>query len=118
MSRSVATGLVFVFSAVVLVLLMDRTIDIFDEGLVLTNAMRTLVGDVDHRDYYSPYGPASFYAFAAAFRLSDYPFLAARLVGVSVMAGLCATTFHTLFTRTRPWICLVFTGLVGAWLVA
>ncbi len=116
--RAVATLLVFILSAVLMFLLMDRTIDIFDEGLVLTDVMRTLAGDTVHRDYYSPYGSGYYYTIAAAFRLTENHFIAARLVGISVMAAIVAATFSVTFSRTRILACLCCMGIVGAWLVA
>jgi hypothetical protein len=118
MSRSGATFAVFLFSVALMFLLMNRTVDIYDEGLVLTNVMRTLSGDVVHRDYYSPYGAGYYYILAAVFKLSDNHFIAARIVGISVMAGIVSSTFQILIARTRLVICLCFTGIVGAWLIS
>lgn len=48
---------------------LDRRVNIYDEGLVLTAAMRVMAGQVPHRDFYINYGPAQSYLFAALFKL-------------------------------------------------
>jgi hypothetical protein len=48
---------------------MDTALLPYDEGIVLLGADRVLRGDVPYRDFWTLYGPATFYLPAAAFRL-------------------------------------------------
>ena len=65
---------------------MKRFGSIYDEGLILTGAMRVANGEIPHRDFYANYGPAQFYVVALLF----------KLFGPSVMARnpeLCSASF-------------------------
>ena len=48
---------------------MDATVGTYDEGLVLVGADRVLRGDIPYRDFWTLYGPGSFYLLAGLFRL-------------------------------------------------
>jgi hypothetical protein len=98
-------------------LVMDTTLNIFDEGLVLVGAMRTLAGDLVHRDFYSTYGPGSYYILAALFTVTPDWFVAGRIFGVAVMAGVVAAVFGLLARRTWLPVTLLFTALTGLWMV-
>jgi hypothetical protein len=87
-----------VFSAtfVFLLLSMDRQINLFDEGIVLTGAMRLDAGELVHRDFYSLYGPGSYRILATLFEWFPAWFVAARLFGIAVLAGIVAAASHSL----------------------
>ena len=102
---------VFMSSFLLLFLLMDLRLNPFDEGLVLVNAMRTLNGDVVHRDYYSPYGPAAYYILAGLFKLDEHWFILGRIYGVTIMAGIVTTFFGLLIKQTTIVTTLTFTGI-------
>lgn len=108
----------FVGAFVVLFMLMDTTLNTFDERLVLVGAMRTLAGDLVHRDFYSPYGPGSYYILAALFAITPDWFVAERVFGVGVMAGVVAAVFGLLVRRTWLPVALLFTALTGLWMLA
>ena len=61
-------GLVFV-GIVAQLVWMDATVGTYDEGLVLVGADRVLRGDIPYRDFWTLYGPGSFYLLAGLFRL-------------------------------------------------
>ena len=46
---------------------MDATVGTYDEGLVLIGADRVLRGELPYRDFWTLYGPGSFYALAGLF---------------------------------------------------
>ena len=48
---------------------MDATVGTYDEGLVLVGADRVLRGDLPYRDFWTLYGPGSYYLLAGLFRL-------------------------------------------------
>lgn len=101
---------VFVATFVLLLVTMDRDLNIFDEGIVLVDAMRTNAGAVIHRDYYSVYGPGAYWLVAGLFKLVGPSFIAARVYGMTVMAGIVALTTGALVGRVR----LVFVGMATA----
>jgi hypothetical protein len=57
---------------------MIRYVDTYDEGLVLYGAARVAQGDMPYRDFWSMYGPASFYVPALLFKLFGESVLTAR----------------------------------------
>ena len=61
-------ALVFV-SIVAQLAWMDATVGTYDEGLVLVGADRVLRGDMPYRDFWTLYGPGSYYLLAGLFRL-------------------------------------------------
>ena len=61
-------ALVFV-SIVAQLVWMDATVGTYDEGLVLVGADRVLRGDMPYRDFWTLYGPGSFYLLAGLYRV-------------------------------------------------
>ena len=82
------SALLFAGSAVLLFLLNSRVVNVFDEGILLTGTMRTMAGQVLHRDFYYDYGPAQFYLFAGLFKLFGTSVLVERLAAVFSNAWL------------------------------
>lgn len=87
-SRKALTGfaLVFISSYLFLFLGMSRRPNIYDEGLVLTAAMRVAVGQIPHRDFYANYGPAQFYILAGLFKVFGESLLVERIFDFFVKA--------------------------------
>src|SRR4051812_21480948 len=79
-----ALAAVALASFAILLLGMGRDLNIVDEAIILSGAMRVLAGEVIHRDFYSLYGPAQYYAVAAASELSSHQFVAARLWDLAI----------------------------------
>ena len=91
--------LVFLVSFMVLFLGMRRYPLPYDEGVVLTAAMRVAAGQIPHRDFYAIYGPADFYFPAALFKLFGPSLLIARLLdlfveGITVVAIFVVASLH------------------------
>ena len=61
-------ALVFV-SIVAQLAWMDATVGTYDEGLVLVGADRVLRGEMPYRDFWTLYGPGSYYLLAELFRV-------------------------------------------------
>jgi len=95
--RNPAIGIVSVFliSCLVLFLGMSRRPIVYDEGLVLTAAMRVAAGQVPHRDFYANYGPAQFYMLAGLFKLFGESILVERLFDL-VLKALVVTSVYTI----------------------
>jgi hypothetical protein len=87
--------LVFLLSFLILFLGMTRRPSVFDEGIVLTAAMRVAAGQIPHRDFYALYGPAQFYILGGLFKLFGQFLLIERLFDVFSKA-LVVTTIYTI----------------------
>src|SRR5258708_12841576 len=72
---------------------MDRNLAVYDEGLILTGAMRVAAGDIPHRDFYANYGPGQFYAIAGLFKLFGEYAIAERAYDTLVRAGIVAMCY-------------------------
>lgn len=92
--------LVFIVSVLVVVLFMDRNLGLYDEGIILSSALRVMRGDVIHRDFYSVYGPGSYIALALLFSFLGKSFLVARAFSAAVSAGIVTVCYVLLRGRT------------------
>jgi hypothetical protein len=108
--------LVFTASALLLALAMDRGLGVYDEGVILTGAMRVAAGEVPHRDFYANYGPGSFYVIAGLFKIFGQYALVERVCDVLVRAAI-VTVCYALATRlARKSIALAAAAIVALWL--
>ena len=106
----------FVVAFTILFFIMDRMINIYDEGIVLTAAMRVAAGEIIHRDFYTNYGPAPYYLVSCLFKLFGQHVLVERVLDLTVRAGILALTYSSLVYYSRRWIALVVTALCALWL--
>jgi hypothetical protein len=79
----------------------SRSVNLYDEGVVVTGAARVMAGEIIHRDFYANYGPAQFYVLAALFKLFGPSILVARVWGALVKAGI-AVAIYLLGKRVVP----------------
>ena len=86
-------ALLFAGAAVVLFLLNSRVVNIYDEGILLTGTMRTMAGQVLHRDFNYNYGPAQFYLLAALFKLFGTSVLVERVTALLSDASLVVSVY-------------------------
>lgn len=90
--------LLFVAAGIVFFLLNNRIVAPFDEGLLLTDAMRTAAGQVVHRDFNYYYGPAQLYLVAGLFKLFGPSVLAERIAN-TFFASVLVVTLYALSRR-------------------
>ena len=109
---------VAIISFIALLVTMPRDLDVFDEGIIFSGAMRVLAGEVIHRDFYSLYGPAQYYIVAGILKLSDHGFFFARLYDLIVRVGILTTMFFILGQQCTNAVALAFTFIAGVWMVA
>lgn len=111
-------SLVFAASFVALFFGMSLRPNFYDEGLILTGAVRVLHGQIPYRDFYANYGPAQFYILAALFRVFGESVLVERLFDLLLKATLVASVYRLLQERcgraVTLWACV---GLL-LWLFA
>ena len=77
-------------------LTMDRTVNIYDEGIILTAAMRVAAGDIIHRDFYANYGPAEFYVVSWLLKAFGQSILPERIFDLSMRAGIATLIYSSL----------------------
>lgn len=100
-----------------LLVTMPRTLNVYDEGIVLSDALRMLSGEIIHRDFYSLYGPAQYAIVAAIIDLTANSFLVARLYDLLIRAAILAVTYWIVGRVAARWIALGVTGVAGVWLM-
>jgi hypothetical protein len=110
-----AAGLVFLVSFALLFLGMDRTIVIYDEGIVLTNAMRVAAGELPHRDFYANYGPAQFYVLAWLFDLFGQRIMVERLFDLVLRAATLSLVYATLALHRGRAAAIVASVVCAIW---
>jgi hypothetical protein len=108
---------VFLFSYFVLFLGMSRHPYIYDEGLVLTAAMRVAAGQIPHRDFYANYAPAQFYILAGLFKLFGNSLLVERLFDLLIKALLVASIYGIVASLCRRWIAACTAMVTMLWLI-
>ncbi len=108
---------VFLFSFCILFLGMSRHPYIYDEGLVLTAAMRVAAGQIPHRDFYANYGPAQFYILAGLFKLFGNSLLVERLFDLLIKALLVTSVYAIVASLCRRWIAACTALITILWLI-
>lgn len=109
--------LLFLASTAVMLLTMKMWVNPYDEGIILTGAMRAEAGDLPHRDFYANYGLANFYVLAGLFKLFGQKLIVARAYDTIVRALIVAATFALL--RRSAQAKLVYAGVasVAVWMI-
>lgn len=80
--------LIAMAATLLLVLLMDVELNIYDEALILQGAAEVAHGAVPHRDFFSPYGPVQFWIVAGLFSALGKTMLVARLYDLAIRGGI------------------------------
>jgi len=89
----ITAALAFVAIFTVIFATMSRNINLYDEGIILTGALRVSAGDYPHRDFYANYGPASFYIFAGLFKAFGPKIVIERILDVSIKSFIVLIIF-------------------------
>jgi hypothetical protein len=116
--KGIEVVIVFLLACAFLVISMDRAINIFDEGLILSAAMRLLAGQLIHRDFYSVYGPGSYAILAGLFNVFQPSVFVARLFAVCTISGSVTLLFLILRSRVRPVVAWMIAALCLLWIGA
>lgn len=67
-----------------------RPVNLYDEGLVITGAMRVLSGELPNLDFWRIYPPGAFYLTAGEILVARGSFLGVRLIDAGVTAAIVA----------------------------
>lgn len=108
--------LVFLMSYTLLFIGMSLTPNIYDEGLMLTGAMRVLAGQIPHHDFYANYGPGQFYTLAGLFRLLGESLLVERLYDLFLKALIVDLVYKTVLSCCRRPIAIWIASITVLWL--
>jgi hypothetical protein len=95
---------------------MDRAIHIYDEGVILTGAMRVNAGDIPHRDFYIMYGPAEFYILSWLFDIFGQSVFVERVFDLVIRAGIVTIVYASLTLYCRKTIATFVTIICALWL--
>jgi hypothetical protein len=109
-------AIVFVGSYLVLFLGMMRHPGVFDEGIILTGALRVGAKQIPHRDFYVLYGPAQFYILAGLFKLFGKSILVERLFDLLVKALVITTVYAIAASFCRRSIAALTATMALLWL--
>jgi hypothetical protein len=112
----VALAIVFLLSYLLLFLGMPRRPGMYDEGIVLTGAMRVVAGQVPYRDFYFIYGPAEIYILAGLFKLFGPSLLAERLFDLLIKGLVVTTVYAVASSYCRRSIALFASVVTALWL--
>jgi hypothetical protein len=94
-------GVLFLISLVFLTLTMARSVNTYDEGLILLGADRVLHGAVPYRDFYDLYAVGQFYVLAALFKLFGASVLVER-VWDTIVRCCCVVLVPVLVAQVAP----------------
>jgi Dolichyl-phosphate-mannose-protein mannosyltransferase len=109
---------VFLISCCVIFLCMTRRINLYDEGLMLTAAVRVGHGQIPHRDFYALYGPAQFYILAGLFKLFGTSALTERIYDVLIKGLTITSVYGIVALYCRRSIAVVASIATTFWIIA
>jgi hypothetical protein len=121
-ARSRFYALAFVFCAAFILGAIDiiHDVGIYDEGIMLTGAMRVAQGALPHRDFYANYGPGQFFTLAAIFKLFGPSILVERIWDLVVKAGIAclvnviaSSLMGRLFATAVTAACILWLAVLG-----
>lgn len=110
------TSAAFAITLIIISLTMERRVNVYDEGIILTAAMRVAAGDIIHRDFYANYGPAAFYIVSWLFELFGQNVFSERIFDLIVRAGISTIIYSSLAHYSKQWLALMATAVCVVWL--
>ena len=100
-------ALIFGCSLLFFVISMGRSVQVYDEALILVGATRVADGAIPHRDFYAAYGPAQFYVLAGLFKVFGASVLVERAWDSVVRAAIVTVAFFVVqraASRREAWL--------------
>jgi hypothetical protein len=108
-------AIVFLISYLALFLGMPRRPGMYDEGIMLTGAMRVAAGQIPHRDFYFIYGPAEAYILAGLFKVFGTSLLAERLFDLFFKALVVTAVYAIVSSYCRKSIAIFISFVALMW---
>jgi hypothetical protein len=115
-SSLIQLGVVFLLSFLLLFLGMTRRPGFYDEGIVVTGAMRVAAGQIPHRDFYFIYGPAELYILSSLFKIFGESLLAERGFDLLTKALLVTSVYAIALSQCRRAIAVFISMITILWL--
>ena len=109
-------AIIFWGTCIVLFLGMSLRPWVYDEGIILTAAMRVSAGQIPHRDFYANYGPAQFYILGVLFKTFGQSILVERLYDLFIKGLLVTAVFAIAASHTRRSIAASTAIVTALWL--
>ena len=110
-------GLAFLGAGLLFLLTSESAVGLYDEGVMLTGALRVLHGDLPSRDFFANYGPGQFWVLATAFWLFGATVLVARVYDAAVCAAIVVLAYAWTARSQPRWLALACALCLGALLV-
>ena len=110
--HSLTLLLIFTLSLLAFIPNLQLPLNVYDEGLVIYGALRTLNGEMPYRDFWTIYAPGQFYTLAGVFQLFGASIIVERFWDALMRAGLSTMMFGVARQLYSGWLA----GFV--WLVA
>jgi hypothetical protein len=111
----VQLAIVFVVSYFLLFFGMPRRPGMYDEGIMLTGAMRVAAGQIPHRDFYFIYGPAEAYILAGLFKVFGTSLLAERMFDLFFKALVVTAVYAIVSSYCRKSIAIFISIVAVMW---
>jgi hypothetical protein len=112
----VQLAVVFLASYLLLFAGMTRRPGFYDEGIMLTGAMRVAAGQIPHRDFHYIYGPAEIYILSGLFKIFGTSLLAERLFDLLIKALLVTSVYAIVLSYCRRAIAIFISAVTILWL--
>jgi hypothetical protein len=112
----VQLAIVFLASYVLLFAVMTRRPGFYDEGIMLTGAMRVAAGQIPHRDFHYIYGPAEIYILSGLFKIFGTSLLVERLFDLLIKALLVTSVYAIALSYCRRAIAIFISVVTILWL--
>jgi hypothetical protein len=109
-------AVVFLVAYLLLFAGMNRRPGMYDEGIVLTGAMRVAAGQIPHRDFYFIYGPAQPYILAGLFKIFGPSLLEERLFDLLIKALVVTSVYAIVLAYCRKSIAVFISILTVLWI--
>ena len=89
-------------------------VDVYDEGLILTGALRILAGEKPSADFYTNYGPAQFYLVAWVLEFFGRSVTVGRVYDALIAAAILPVALWSLRDAAKGWYSFAAAGVVFA----
>lgn len=90
----------------------------YDEGLMLTGALRVMAGEMVHRDFYANYGPAQFHLLATVFETFGLSVGLERIVDLLLRVSIVFSSYALAAGRLSRRRAVAVAAVVTVWLAA
>ena len=84
---------VFLISITAQFIGMDRFLNLYDEGIILFGALRVFHGELPYRDFWTMYGPGSFYLTSFLYYMFGTSDIVLRVSGILIKGAITCLSY-------------------------